>query len=388
VKASGKLATLLGAGAEHEPLGVLVVGRAALDAARANVGGAVTLFGSFGSEDGEVIVRVESIEAAPGLAPVGVAGAAGAGLPGDVQLTLSDPLTATLDGIALRVIVSDPSRYRDRVEALPGAAALAGKRVVLVGLGSVGSDLGARLVRLGVRVAGCDPDVLVVENLVRWGLPASIERDVGRAKAHVWAALLRATVPGAEVFGEALDVVRRAGVFDALVARERPDLLIAATDTADSRRVVNAMAVRHRIPALFVALSDGAASVRVEVVEDAARGPCHLCARRAEGAALPAEKGSRTPYSAAVEPAPVAVPALPVDVGIGALVALRIALALLAGEDYRAYLRHGDQRGNVLFLSLRPDHWIFEEAWDRLVYAVERDPDCPACGEEGPRRGE
>ena len=37
--------------------------------------------------------------------------------------------------------------------------------VMLVGLGSVGSDLGARLVRVGVRVIGCDPDRLIVEKV-------------------------------------------------------------------------------------------------------------------------------------------------------------------------------------------------------------------------------
>src|SRR4030095_4697345 len=128
-------------------------------------------------------------------------------------------------GAPVQIVVSDPARYRDRVAALPGVDALAGTTAVLVGLGSVGSDLGARLVRLGVRVIGCDPDVLIVENLVRWGLPASIERDVGRPEAHVWAEALRAAVPGACVEGHDLDVVRRGGAFDALLREAAPDLI-------------------------------------------------------------------------------------------------------------------------------------------------------------------
>jgi hypothetical protein len=389
VKGSGKVAALLAGGASPAPeaIGVLVVRSAALAAARARAGAAVTLFGSVELDEGSIVVRVDAVEPAPGLVRVGVGGDDAELHPGEARLALSDPPAATLDGIPLQVLVSDPARYRDRVEALPGAAAVAGKRAVLVGLGSVGSDLGARLVRLGVRVAGCDPDVLAVENLIRWGLHASLDRDVGRSKARVWRDLLRATVPGAEAHGHALDVVRQAGAFDALVARERPHLLIAATDTADSRRIVNAVAARHRIPALFVGLSDGAASVRVEVVEDAGRGPCHLCARKAEGAAPTVGRASRTPYSAEEAPGPVAVPALPIDVALGALIAARLALLMLAGEDVHAYLRHGDQRGNVLFLSLRPDHWVFEDAWDRLVYAVERDPECPTCGGEDPGHG-
>ena len=276
----------------------------------------------------------------------------------------------------------DPARYRDRVLALPAAAMVTNKTVMLAGLGSVGSDLGARFVRLGAQVIGCDPDVLRVENLIRWGLSASIEEHVGQPKAHVWQAILEATVPGARCTGHAIDVVREATKLDALLTATKPDLLIAATDTADSRRMVNAMAARHGVPALFVGLSDGAASVRVEVVEDARTGPCHLCAMVAEGGLARGDRRSLTPYAAGPQEAAgaEAVPALPIDVALGALVAARIALHLLAGEDFHALLRNGEQHGNVLFLSLRPGWWVFEDAWDRFVYQVERDPDCPACG--------
>jgi hypothetical protein len=279
----------------------------------------------------------------------------------------------------------DPSLYRDRIRALPGAETVAEKTAVVVGLGSVGSESGARLVQLGVNVLGFDPDVLAVENLIRWGLPASIEQHVGLPKATVWEQMLLATVPGARAKGHVLDVVEQASDFDALIAATRPDLLIAATDTADSRGVVNAMAALHGVPALFVGLADGAASVRIEIVEDAARGPCHLCALAAEGGAARTSetvRRSRTPYEAE-EAAPdraTAVPALPIDVALGALLATRVALRMLAGEPPRDLLRNGRQRGNVLFFSLRPGWWVFEDAWDRLVYQVERDPDCAACG--------
>jgi len=313
---------------------------------------------------------------------------------GKIQKLMEQMGTVRSSGAAApRPADKDPNRYRDRILALPGAASIADKTVVEVGLGSVGSDIASRLARLGARVLGCDPDVLAVENLIRWGLPASIDSHVGRPKATVWQEMLEATVPDARVEGHVLDVVEEARDFDALVASTRPDLLIAATDTADSRRMVNAMAARHGVPALFVGLADGAASVRVEVVEDARRGPCHLCAVRAEGSATGGQGGgrrSRTPYAADAqdEGDAKAVPALPIDVALGALIAGRIAVRMLAGEDFRAFLRNGDQRGNVLFLSLQPGWWVFEDAWDRFVYQVERDPDCPACGRVVPDRAE
>ncbi len=273
------------------------------------------------------------------------------------------------------------SLYHERIKNLPGAAILQQKTVVLVGLGSVGSDLGTKLVRVGIRVIGCDPDVLVEENLIRWGLPAVIDSSVGQSKAKVWQDILLHTVPRARCEGHELDIVRKPTPFDRLLRETRPDLLVAATDTRDSRRVVNAMAARHNVPALFVALSDGAASVRIEVVENARRGPCHLCALHAEGSISGEnEKASNVPYVSKTVPEPVAVPALPVDIALGTAIATRIAMAMLAGENWRAYMKNGEQKGNVLVVSMRPDHWIFDGAYDRFVYEVEKFPDCPTCG--------
>lgn len=311
---------------------VLVLRSEVLSAVRER-GGVGVLFGTREIEGGVTILRVESDAPAPGLCRLGVAAPERqTSLPGEVWLSLSEDLEAFMGDTPLDVIVSDPTRYRDRVSALPGAAAVEGKTALLVGLGSVGSDIGARLVRIGVRVIGCDPDRLRVENMIRWGLLASVERDVGRFKSDAWASALRSSVPNARIEGIALDVVQRGVDFDALVEREHPDLLIAATDTRDSRRVVNAAAAMHHIPALFVALSDGAASARIEVVEDAARGPCHGCSVIAEGGSAPADgRRSSMPYASEPAPETQAVPALPVDVAIGAAIATRVALLLLAG---------------------------------------------------------
>jgi len=210
----------------------------------------------------------------------------------------------------------------------------------------------------------------------------------GRSKARVFAETIERMVPGAAVEAHRLDVVHDGAAFDRLIAEAAPALLVAATDTRDSRRVVNAAAARFAIPALFVALSDGAASVRIEVVADARGGPCHLCSSAAEAGELDFGDGARrstTPYAA--EANPQAVPALPVDIAIGTALATRIALTLLAGGEVGPLFHHGEQRGNVLFVSLRPDTWVFDEAWQRLVYEPERIPGCPVCDRE-PRAGD
>ena len=135
----------------------------------------------------------------------------------------------------------------------------------------------------------------------------------------------------------------------------------------------------RKIPLLVVSLSDGASSVRIEVVAPASEGPCHLCSTLAEDGVGPriASRASRKPYGVDLEPS--AVPALPVDVTLGATLATKVALLVLAGEDWKSYFRNGEQRGNVLFVGLRPDFWVFEQAWDRLVYPAEPHPDCPQC---------
>lgn len=303
-------------------------------------------------------------------------------IPERFELSPGPPLTATRKGQPVRVIVSDAVHYRDRVSSLPVADRLVGKTVLLVGLGSVGSAMGALLARIGVRIVGCDPDLLLMENLIRWGMPASLNRHVGRPKASVFAELIRETVPDAQVDTHALDVVREEARFLDLVTTAKPDLIIAATDTRDSRRVINAAAVLRKTPLLVVALSDGASSVRIEVVPSAIHGPCHLCSTLAEDGAGPrmASRASRKPYGVDLEPS--AVPALPVDVTLGATLAAKIALLVLAGEDWRAYFRNGEQSGNVLFVGLRPDFWVFEQAWDRLVYPAEPHPACPQCASQ------
>lgn len=318
-------------------------------------------------------MSTEIFSAPPTVEPALARGAAA------TPLDLPDPAN---DNAAQHKI--DPERYRARLRGVPGAEALSRCSAVVVGLGSLGSAIGAGLCRVGVAVHGCDPQRLEPENLIRWGLVVRPEEALGQHKAQVFRQLLEAAVPGARVEGHALDVVQDARAFAALLRFVKPDLLIVATDTRDSRRAVNALALEQRIPALFVALSDGAASARLELVEPP--GPCHLCALAAEQPlALLRERASRRPYGVdTLEPA--AVPALPADVAIAAALATRVALLRLSGQDVPGFLKNGEQRGNVAFFSLRPDHWVFDEAWQRLCYQVERRPYCPACGwEEDPR---
>lgn len=337
------------------------------------------LYGTREVEDGVERRLLLSDVPAPGLLPLAVVAEDFCERDDSLRLRIQGGQVACRRGLTQwRALVLDEARYRDRVEALPGAQAAQGRRVLLVGLGSVGSEMGARLARLGVRVVGCDPDLLEMQNLIRWGLTLAPRECVGRAKATVWAQHLNQHIPGAQVVGHKMDVVKRWKAFEELLRQEEPDLVVVCTDTRDSRRVVNATCARLGLPALYVALAEGASSVRLEVVRDAAQGPCHLCSslgESADGAFTRSESGSRVPYSAQEQPQ-AAEPALPVDVSLGTGMATRVALSMLSGQGWEPWFTHGQQRGNVMFLSLRADWWVFEEPWQRLVYQASHHHAC------------
>ena len=278
-------------------------------------------------------------------------------------------------GQELRTVLVDPDDYTETLPVCEREARRA--RALVVGLGSVGSDVATRLARLGVEVVGCDPDVLEVKNLVRWGLPVGL-KHVGRGKAAVWAAALDAQVPGACVTGVRLDVVRASCEFRRLFERIAPDLVVVATDTLDSRLVTNALAVEYGVPALYVALSDGAASVRLEVVSLDKGSPCHLCGVLAEGGLgrLDSASPKRAAYAGSL---PTSMEALPVDVSLAAGFATRVATQILRGEPWETWFSHGSQRGNVTLIALRPDWWLFDDAWSRLTHAVSQSSSCPVC---------
>ena len=108
----------------------------------------------------------------------------------------------------MRTQTHPPTRYRffdigaDKVleRALgPGVPSLAGKRITLIGAGSVGSHLGMALARCGAGVAPgnltiFDGETVTVENLAR---SVYDSRHIGVNKARALCQMLEATLYGA-----------------------------------------------------------------------------------------------------------------------------------------------------------------------------------------------
>jgi ThiF family len=147
------------------------------------------------------------------------------------------------------------------------------KRVVIVGVGTVGSDLAKRLARSTVgHLCLIDHDVLEVENLYRHELPIEY---VGRNKAEGLAYYLTKQIVGlqTEAWPYKIDQSVSDEVLDELLADA--DLIIAATDDREAQRRIGRRALALTVPAVFPALyQDGGGEI---VVQTDPRLPCFYC---------------------------------------------------------------------------------------------------------------
>lgn len=340
------------------------------------------LYGRRHQSDREHHLQLISREPEPGLQPLARLGAPADGLLG---IQPGDPPEALDPDGPVELSLLDPAAYGARNRGLLLARELPQRSAALVGFGSVGSRMGPELARLGVTLHLLDPDLLEEQNPIRWGLPASFRRDTGRPKVEVAAEMLRDAFPVARVTPHRRDVVVEAHWFHQFLEQEQPDLVVVSTDTRDSCLLVNDLCVACRLPALFVALSDAAASVRLEVVDLAREPGCHRCSSAAEGLSaggFDPRRATHLTYGVdTADTGSAAVPALSADINLGSAVATKLALAILAGEDWRRTTRNGAQHGRVLFFSHEPDCWIFSEALQKVSYQPEPDPTCPTCGE-------
>jgi len=126
--------------------------------------------------------------------------------------------------------------------ATPSRDALAAARVLLVGMGGLGTPAAAALAAAGVGGLGLiDPDVVELSNLHRQPLYES--GDIGRPKVDAAAARLRATRPRLAVETWRM----RFGVEHGALAG-RFDVVLDGTDTIAAKFAVNDAAVAAGVP--------------------------------------------------------------------------------------------------------------------------------------------
>lgn len=218
--------------------------------------------------------------------------------------------------------------------------ALAGKHLLVAGLGSVGSEVARLLARSGARLTLVDPGRVSIFNPHRQWFGAA---EVGELKA---CALARRLGAHARALPFALEEATRPRL-EALLDEDRPDLALLATGTA-AALLAAATLFRRGIPHLAACAYPRARFFELALVSPAERTPCLACLRghleRGPEAALPIDDElGRFLYE---ELAPgererrwqelVAEPATPIETGRIADLATRCLLELARPGRERA----------------------------------------------------
>jgi len=210
--------------------------------------------------------------------------------------------------------------------------AMAGKAVVIVGLGSGGAEIALNLAGAGVgRLTLVDPDRLGVENYFRY---LSGRSDLGRKKVDIVRSEIEDRELPAEVVATDLDIVASADRFRSLLA-QAPDLLVCATDSIASRRTANANAVFMNVECIIAGTLDEGRIGEILLVSPG-RTPCYECVCLELGATLqpPDTDGrSATPYVGS-EQESLSSSALRSDVTLTAALATRAALSALLPDQF------------------------------------------------------
>ncbi|GAB2620208.1 hypothetical protein Aab01nite_34500 [Paractinoplanes abujensis] len=330
-------------------------------------------------------------------------------LPGGEELTiLAGPSYPLLPPAVLRTRPGRPTESvriewrpgQDLAAALPRAvsvraglaartrgmvsAALAGRRVLLAGAGSVGSVLADQLVRSGVeKLTLLDPDEVSPENLSRSVYHLA---DVGRPKTEALAGHLRSVQPEAEVATLTTTVAAVGEGLDELVRSH--DLIIGCTDDPSAQAALNYFACAADRPSLYIGLYAGAQAGEL-VYAVPGLTSCYRCAtglRHSGDAVRPA-----TDYGTGRLAGEIA---LGPDIAHVTTAAAKVALALLhLDEDTpaRAFLWPALlARRNVILLSNTREFDFFpkvfdgvpnQEAYQSLWMPADGNPECEVCGE-------
>lgn len=169
--------------------------------------------------------------------------------------------------------MAGPPEYFARVADSVNLPLLQSRLVVVVGIGTVGSQIANELAKSGVgRFRLIDGDHLEEVNRARHVLP---ERYVGMNKAEAMTLFLADEVPQSRPEAVPLDVNEALSDSQLDVLLEPADLIVAATDDREAQRRIGERALALGVPAIFPALyGDEGGEV---VVQTDPRFPCFFC---------------------------------------------------------------------------------------------------------------
>lgn len=284
---------------------------------------------------------------------------------------------AFMGKMLLSVSIYDQADYHSRHRQLVISEKMRGKKVLYVGMGTIGSKMAIEPAKHGVEQFFIDPQQIEIENPYRMAFTLPPELLVGQNKALATAEAISMISHDAVSHAYDFDVCLEPNRLKQIIKSNKPDIIILSTDTRDSIREVNGIARQFNIPVLHVVLSDGAESGQIYFMSSKQDEPCLVCIMQdAENTGL---RDSRRQYAEEESRAQISVPSLSVDTSIIASIAAKILMAYLAGESIKNYFTSMGNKGQVMWVSTTPDTWILEDAFQKLTAIVEKNPKCPGC---------
>lgn len=260
--------------------------------------------------------------------------------------------------------------------------ALKDKRVSIIGLGSGGGQIATDLACAGVGSLDLfDDDSLHPANYIFHLLN---QRDLGRNKVQGIADNLHERNLPTSVKTYDIDVVIFANYFRDQIKGHTPDLMICATDSRDSRRLINLCAIGFKIP-LIIAGTLNAGRIGEVMLINPHQTACYECIRLQLGATLePTDSGQRssTPYLGGELP-DLQAAVQRFDINFVASLSTRVALQVLDPEHYPKlptdYLVWGREKS-----SEHAPPFTFDYPLSVNFAQMPRRADCPVCGAQAP----
>lgn len=271
-------------------------------------------------------------------------------------------------------------RVDDRIQA---TEKLRQCHVAIVGVGSLGSSIALALAKAGIgRFRLLDPEVLEPENVVRH---VGGVHEIGLPKVAVVARAILRVNPDAEIVpvDRPLSLDPEGWGLETLahvqqVARDPKGLLVCTTATVEAERIVNALSITEKRPAVFASVLGHAEHGRVFRVLPG-KTPCYQCILHAqvnESARFPRFEGQETGTPAYRQPG---IPGLGMDIDQVALIAARLALQTL-GEMIEGGIGYPRAHADHFIWSTHGNWHAVDGPLQSRVEQVPRNPECPVCG--------
>ena len=203
------------------------------------------------------------------------------------------------------------------------------KKIVMVGLGSVGSTATAQLVKAGIEnLVLIDPDQLEVHNIIRHLCDFD---DLGRYKTNAVADRIKKINPNLDITLLNNDIVHDLNKIEKDI--KDADMLIVSTDTPDSRQVANMIAIENKIPAVFISLYERAMTGSVYRVAYNKTG-CRNCIGEGQWNAEFAQ--GKMEYSEALNERDIIFqPGMDSDISLVTLLGVKMALSSLQNPRHK-----------------------------------------------------